>query len=74
MRTIANVIFSNDGDPFSCEGHQPRVLGRGGYFAINGHEDGAIIPEDDERRAISRAGLGASGANRFIETLRIGTC
>ena len=50
-----------------------RVLGRGGRVAINGHGDGAIIPED-QWRAVSCAGLGASGADWFIETLRIGTC
>jgi len=47
MRAVANVVSSCDCDTLTSKWHQLQVLGRRRCVAVDGHEDSAIISQDD---------------------------
>src|ERR1700744_932575 len=55
MRSVADIVLAGDRYMLARKWHQFRVLRRGWRLAVDRQEDRAIVPKDDQRRAVFRA-------------------
>ena len=74
MGGIADILFAGNRYMFPGKRQQFGVLRRGGRFAVDGEEDGAVVAEDDEGGTVFCAGFGTGYADGFVETLGVGAC
>ena len=69
VRSLANILFAGDRYVLASERHQFGILRRGGRFAVDGEEDGAIVAKDDECRTVFCACLGTGYADGLSRPL-----